>query len=230
MVFLGLYLFLSELEGILYDITTDPALSTWMLLIFILAFLVQLALIITQAVLVYKLVKRRDEHFKRDALLRQGIIEYLDANSIAEQKDINVERWTMNTIDIYCRSDEHERSPATWGVLVGVLAFIPLIGIIFLLYALYFLSKDPTAHEDRQIGFNQQLQISLMKLGKQPLNSIQWAPLPRRSTSVYVILSILTLGFFLPYWWYVVIRDMNDHLAKQWRFENELVEMLQRDG
>jgi hypothetical protein len=190
--------------------------------------LISIALAISHAILVHKLVQRRDEHFRRDAILRQGMEEYLAALSYGRQIDLNVERWTMNTLHIGATTND--RSAGLWAMLVGLIAIIPIIGIIFLFYSQYFLTKDVQEHDEKQRSFNQYFQAGLMKAGKitQPL--IDWPPLPRRDTSAYVILTILTLGLFLPQWWYVNIQDMNTHLKNQTEFENILIKLLQTEG
>lgn len=180
-----------------------------------------------QAVLIYKLVKRRDEHFRRDGLLRQGMIEYLDALSLAEGRDINVERWTMNSM--HYSAGETDRSPMLWALLVGLGVMVPVLGIIVMLYSLHFLTRDVQAHHRRQRDFNHQFQMGMLKLGRINAINYDWQPLPNRDTASYVILVVLTLGFALPYWWYVNILDMNRHLQGQWNFEGRLMEMT-REG
>jgi len=198
------------------------------ILAIVVIFLAVIAMVIVQSVLVYKLVGRRDEHFRRDGLMKQGMIEYLDAMSIKEKKDINVERWTMNSM--HYSTMESDRSPALWAMLVGLIAIIPIIGVFALLYVLYFLTKDVHDHDKRQRDFNFQFQLGMLKLGKIDSISYDWIPLPKRDPGVYVLLSILTLGFFLPYWWYVNIVDMNHHMESQWHFEGQITEIIKEEG
>jgi hypothetical protein len=190
--------------------------------------LISIALAVSHAVLVHKLVQRRDEHFRRDAILRQGMEEYLAALSLGKQVDLNVERWTMNTLHIGATTND--RSAGLWAMLVGLIAIIPIIGIIFLFYSQYFLTKDVQEHDGKQRQFNQYFQAGLMKAGKITQPIADWQPLPKRDISAYVILTILTLGLFLPQWWYVNIQDMNTHLKNQTEFENRLIQLLQTEG
>jgi len=198
--------------------------STGQLILIIAVFLAAVAMVLVMAMLVHKLVNRRDGHFRRDALLKQGMMEYLDALSLRERRDINVERWTMNTM--FHSDPEMERNPGLWALLVGLVVIIPIIGIFATLYCLHFLTKDVHEHDARQSHFNHQFQIGMMKLGKLDTVHYDMAPLPRRDTGAYLILSILTLGFFLPYWWYVNIVDMNTHMRNQWQFESNLMKMI----
>ena len=200
--------------------------STSMLMILSI-FLAVIAMVIVQAALVYKLVRRRDEHFHRDGLMRQGMIEYLDAMSIKEKKDINVERWTMNSM--HYSVTEVDRGPGIWALLVGLVAIIPIMGIFAMLYCLYFLTRDTQLHDQHQRDFNSQFQLGMLKLGKINTVSYDWYPLPKRDSSVYIIMTIFTLGFTLPYWWYVNIVDMNTHFKHQWQFENLIIKMIKEE-
>ncbi len=186
-------------------------------------FLAVIAMVIVQAVLVYKLVGRRDAHFRRDGFMRQGMIEYLDAMSIKEKKDINVERWTMNSM--HYSVIEVDRGAGIWALMVGLIALIPIVGIFAMLYCLHFLTKDTQLHDQRQRDFNYQFQLAMLKQGKIDSISYDWHPLPKRDTSIYIILAIFTLGFALPYWWYVNIVDMNTHFNNQWAFESQIIRM-----
>ena len=113
----------------------------FLLAVILIVLLVSIALAISHAILIYKLVQRRDMHFQRDAILRQGMEEYLAAVSASKQVDLNVERWTMNTLHLGTPSNE--RSAGLWAMLVGLIAIIPIIGIIFL----YVLLGDQKSKE-----------------------------------------------------------------------------------
>ncbi len=187
-------------------------------------FISAVAMVIVMAGLAYKLVKRRDEHFRRDGLLRLGMMEYLDAISVKERRDINVERWTMNTM--FYSDQKGGRGPALWAMMIGLIAIIPIVGVFATLYCLHFLTKDVQDHDRSQNQFNNQFQIGMMKLGKISEIHYDWSPVPTRESGAYILLSILTLGFFMPYWWYVNIVDMNQHLKNQWVFEAQLIKMV----
>jgi hypothetical protein len=206
-----------------YDIG-DPA----MLALIILLVMAAMALVVLHGMLVHRLVARRDEHFKRDAILRLGMEEYLYALSLGSKVDLNVERWTMATISQ--GASDYERSPLTWAMLVSLIAVIPLIGVLLLLYCQAFLTRDLMDHEDRQRAHLHFFHQGLLKSGRANSPLIDWKPLPRRDVAVYIIMTALTLGFFLPYWWYVNITDMNEHFKAQRGFEDRLLAMLQADG
>ena len=190
-------------------------------------FLAAIAMVIVQSILIYKLVKRRDEHLRRDGFMRQGMIEYVGAMSIKEKKDINVERWTMNSM--HYSIIETDRGAGIWALMVGLISIIPILGTIVLMYCLHYLTVDAQLHDKRQRDFNYQFQMSMYKLGKINSISYDWYPLPKRDTAIYIILTIFTLGFALPYWWYVNIVDMNTHFNNQWKFESEIIQMIKEE-
>ncbi len=195
----------------------------------IIGFVLQILYTIVQSYLIYYLVLRMDEHFERDGLLRNGLLEFIDARSMAGNVDTNVERWTMNTIGMNTSVKEGKKGAMTWAILMGVFSFMPFIGTLFLLYVMHFLSERLIDHDFNQLNFNQMLNGALVKLGKPIAVSGTWPHTPRRSTGLYIILTIITLGFFLPYWWYVVIKDWNIHFQNQWRFEDEALSIMTRD-
>ncbi|MEI6797346.1 MAG: DUF4234 domain-containing protein, partial [Methanomassiliicoccales archaeon] len=55
-----------------------------------------------------------------------------------------------------------------------------------------------------------------------------WKTLPERSFVIYLVLTIVTLGLFMFYWVYVIIKDMNEHMKNQWAFEDQLLREMNR--
>jgi hypothetical protein len=167
----------------------------------------------------YLLIKRRSTHFRRDATLRSGIIEYLKARATGQKVDINSEVATMNVVHSESLGEEREKSAVVWIVLS-----IVTLGILGL-YVLYFLTKDPPNHDHRQLAFMQQAQSAASKLGM-TIVVPTWKSLPDRSFFLYFILTIITAGFFGIYWYYVLIKDFNEHFKAQWVFEDQLVSTI----
>lgn len=93
------------------------------------------------------------------------------------------------------------------------------------IYVLYFLTKDPPNHDRRQLSFMQQVQSAGSKLGMY-LVVPTWKSLPPRSFAIFLILIIFTFGLFAFYWFYVLIKDFNDHFMAQWQFENQLISSI----
>jgi len=167
----------------------------------------------------YLLIKRRSAHFRRDATLRSGIIEYLKARAASQKVGIDSEVATMNVVHSESLGEEREKSAVVWIVLS-----IVTLGILGI-YVLYFLTKDPPNHDHRQLAFMQQAQSAASKLGVTMVVPT-WKSLPDRSFFLYFVLTIVTAGFFGIYWYYVLFKDFNEHFKAQWVFEDQLVSTI----
>ena len=101
-----------------------------------------------------------------------------------------------------------------------------LIVFVLNMYLFYFLMKTIYEHDNRWNMFAQQTQYAMYKLGYQ-IGPPYWAPLPNRSFVLYLILTIIISPFIL-YWWYVLIKDPNQHFKNQWHFEDQIAASLGR--
>src|SRR5256885_11999935 len=87
----------------------------------------------------YRLIRRMNWHFRRDRMLREGLINYvrgLAAERGLESK-MTIELATMTAIHSEANGEEDEKSPVLW-VVLSIITF-GLLG----LYVWYFLTKDP---------------------------------------------------------------------------------------
>jgi hypothetical protein len=175
------------------------------------------------AVLNYRLINRQNQHAKREEVLRGALLEYVKSKS--QEKNLaqllSSQIATMESIQYDARSREHETS----AILFAVLIIIPIIGLIFLLYVLYILTDFPYQHDRRWHAFTQQAQSAASHLGMTVILP-SWRTLPERSFFIYLILTILTCGLFLIYWYYVLIKDLNDHFGAQWQFEDQIASQM----
>lgn len=168
----------------------------------------------------YKLIRRRNDHFRRDRMLRDGLINYvrgLAAERGMETK-MSTELATMTSIHSEANGEEDEKSAVLW-IILSIISF-GLLG----LYVWYFLTKDPHKHDVRQLAFMQQVQSAFSKLEKTVVFPF-WKSLPSRSFFLYLVLTWLT-GLFGLYWNYVLITDFNDHFRAQWQVEDQLLANL----
>ncbi len=168
----------------------------------------------------YKLIKRRNGHFRRDRLLREGLINYVRglATERAMEVKMSTELATMTSIHSEANGEEDEKSPVLW-IVLSIITF-GLLG----LYVWYFLTKDPHNHDVKQLAFMQQVQSAFSKLEKTVVFPF-WKSLPGRSFFLYLVLTWLT-GLFGLYWNYVLITDFNDHFRAQWQVEDQLLANL----
>ena len=168
----------------------------------------------------YKLIRRRSEHFRRDKILREGLLTYI--RGVASERGIepqmSMEIATMMTVHSESSGDEDEKSAVLW-IILSIITF-GLVGI----YVSYFLTKDPHNHDVRQLAFMQQVQNSFSKFQKTIVFPF-WKAMPSRSFFLYLILTWIT-GFFVLYWNYTLISDFNEHFKAQWQIEDQLIQNL----
>lgn len=169
----------------------------------------------------YKLIRRRSEHFRRDRILREGLIFYI--RGIASERGIegqmSTELATMTAIHSEANGEEDEKSAMLW-IILSIITF-GLLG----LYVSYFLTKDPHNHDVRQLVFMQQVQSAFSKLQKTIVFPF-WKAMTGRSFFLYLVLTVLTGGLFALYWVYVLISDFNMHFRAQWQIEDQLLPNL----
>jgi hypothetical protein len=168
----------------------------------------------------YKLIRRRSEHFRRDRILREGLITYIRgvASERGIEAQLTTEIATMMTVHSESNGEEDEKSAILW-IILSIIT-LGLVGI----YVSYFLTKDPHGHDVRQLAFMQQVQSSFSKFGKTIVFPF-WKAMPGRSFFLYLILTWIT-GLFALYWDYVLISDFNGHFKAQWQIEDQLVPVL----
>ncbi|MGD0056855.1 MAG: DUF4234 domain-containing protein [Methanomassiliicoccales archaeon] len=175
------------------------------------------------ALLNYKLINRQNQHMKREEVMRGALIEYIKSNS--QEKNLSQllssQIATMESIQYDARSRERETSP----VLFAILILIPVVGLIFLLYVLYVLTDFPYQHDRRWHAFTQQAQSAASHLGMTVILP-SWKTLPERSFFIYFVLTLITCGLFLIYWYYVLIKDLNNHFSAQWQFEDQIASQM----
>jgi hypothetical protein len=169
----------------------------------------------------YKLIRRLNDHFRRDRMLRDGLINYVRglATERGMEAKMSTELATMTSIHSEANGEEDEKSAVLW-IILSIISF-GLLG----LYVWYFLTKDPHKHDVRQLAFMQQVQSAFSKLEKTVVFPF-WKSLPGRSFFLYLVLTWLTGGLFGLYWNYVLITDFNDHFRAQWQVEDQLLANL----
>jgi len=174
-------------------------------------------------VLIYKLVKRRNTHFKRQIFLFEDILAA--AQSIASKKGIDAEvtlaSCTRTLREI--KADEIEKGAVLWAFLSA----IPWIGALARWYVYYFLMKDFYKHERREDGFWEDISKILDKCGIAFSIPRRMETIPNRSFVLYLILTIITFDLFGIYWLYVLLNDPNQHFKYHMQIEDQLLSTLE---
>jgi len=165
--------------------------------------------------LLYKLIKRRNEHFHTQSLLREDLMKFIQKR--AEAKGAKVE---LDSLERAFREDareEAEKGAALWAIL-------SLATGIAVLYVFYFLMKDFYGHEKREDAFWETIATNLGLVGVSFTLPVPTRRnlLPQRSFAKYLVLTIITLGIFAFYWVYILIRDPNEHFREHRNLESQL--------
>jgi hypothetical protein len=172
-------------------------------------------LIILVAVMIFKLVKRRNLHFNRQILLYEDLVSV--TKEVASRKNIDVSI-LINNMDRNLREarfEELEKNATLWALLSYTL--------FGMWYAGYFLMKDFYRHERREDVFVQDLLRTFYALGI-PINlPYRTSPTPERSFALYIVLTIFTASIFSVYWVYVLVSDPNNHFRQQMLIEDTIM-------
>jgi predicted permease len=182
-------------------------------LLFLLSFIVSL-------VLMYKLVKRRNTHFKRQSFLFEDIIAAVKAIAKKKGIDVTVEFSSFERTLREARAEETEKGAVLWAILSAII-------ILAQWYVYYFLMKDFYKHERREDGFWEDLRRTLDKCGVTFSIPRRTEATPDRSFVLYLILNIITLGLFGIYWIYVLLKDPNQHFRYHMQIEDQLLSTLE---
>lgn len=173
-------------------------------------------------ILTYKLVNRRNTHFKRQIFLYEDILSIL--KEIASKKEVNadaeitsVERTLRET-----KMEETEKGAVLWAILSAII-------FIATWYVNYFLMKDFYKHERREEAFWEDISRVLSKCGITFTPPRRMKPIRNRSFVLYLIVSIITLGIFGIYWIYVLLADPNEHFKHHIGIEDELLKVLESE-
>jgi uncharacterized protein DUF4234 len=184
-----------------------------------LAYFLYFVVLILVAVLIFKLVSRRNTHFNRQILLQEDIIRM--AMEMATKKGVDVS-FFLNNMDRNVREarlEEVEKNATLWAFLV----FLSGLGM---LYAGYFLMKDFFKHERREDLFINDMLRTFSAVGV-PINfPYRNPPIPDRSFALYFVLTLITASIFSVYWVYVLVSDPNNHFRQQMLMEDTIMAQL----
>ncbi len=173
-------------------------------------------------VLIYRLVRRRNHHFRRQILLFEDIGATI--RKITTKKGIDAE-FDLGALDravkeIRAEETESEKSAMLWAL------FSPF-NPIAILYVYYFLMKDFNKHERREDALWAETRRILDKAGIKLEIPARTNPLLERSFALYMILTIITLGLFGIYWLYALLKDPNTHFEYHAKMEDQVVSVLE---
>lgn len=199
-------------------VTTQYALLLFSSILFI--YLIAIVCYILFLILIYKFVKRRNTHFKRQIFLFEDVVAAVKAIAAKKGVDVEVGLASGERTVREAKAEETEKSAMLWAILSVVTG-------LALWYVWYFLMKDFYKHERREDGFWEDISRLLDKCGIKFSVPRRMETLPERSFVLYLILTIITLGFFGIYWLYVLLKDPNQHFRYHIQIEDQLLSNLE---
>jgi len=191
-------------------------------------FLSLIIAILLFAIFNYKLLKRMDDHRMRETALRMAIISYLKDKGAESQKAqlISNEITALESINQEAMYKEMERTPILWTVI----SLIPFLNY----FVMYIIAEFPFDHDKRWHAFTQYTQAACQKLGINIMTP-SWSTIKERPNIilliVVIVLSIISgaqiIALILTIcWYYIMIKDLNEHFQAQWQFEDQLLSQL----
>lgn len=194
------------------------------------------------AYVLYRLVRRRNTHFGRQSMLYEDLEKAAREVSGKKGIDVSVQLNNLNLLRREAQLDETPRDPVLWSVILVFAAGFAntfssfnltggpvstfgaaLIPAFAMYYVYYFLMKDMFRHERREDWFFAEFTRIFAALGVNIAFPQRLSPIPDRSLIVYIILTIITVGFFGVYWVYVLISDPNNHFRYQSMVEDTIM-------
>lgn len=170
--------------------------------------------------IVYILIRRRNDHFQRSLRLFEVFTR------IAEKLGFKRASTLKLRLEELRRASGSTRH-ATVNAMFAVLA--PLV--LPVVYTFNFLNKDFARHSQAERKYLEELAEELRECCSQlAVEPKELALVPRRSTLLYTLLSILTAGLFLVYWVYTLTVDPNRHFESHQLLERKILEALKEVG
>lgn len=171
-------------------------------------------------ILVYRLARRRNDHFRRQGFLFEDLVAATRAIAARKGADVEIGLASCERAVREAKAEETEKNAVLWAIL-------SVITGIALFYVWYYLMKDFYKHERREDGFWEDLSKTLDKSGVKFSVLRRTQPLLERSFVLYFILTLVTLGLFGIYWVYVLLKDPNEHFRYHVQIEDQLLATLE---
>lgn len=161
---------------------------------------------------IYRWIKRRNEHFERSLLYYETLVE------LAEKLDFKrgvILKSRLNEL----REINRKMRSALANTILTILPF-------YIYYVYHFLNKDFAKHSEREKLFLAELFDELRERFPSFTRRIdEVVSVPERSTLLYLILTWVT-GLFLIYWVYTLTKDPNKHFESHYVIERDVLVAL----
>ncbi|MEM3806103.1 MAG: hypothetical protein QXV08_08615 [Desulfurococcus sp.] len=187
------------------------ALTAMGFVIYILAILIAILL---NFYIVYKWIKRRNDHFARTLMFFENLVEIADLLKFRRSHEMKSRLNELREINSHVKS----------ALANTILTIIPL----YIFYVYHFLNKDFAEHSEKE----KLLLAEFFDEVREKIPSFtrrieEFNIVPDRSTLLYLILTIIFPVFSI-YWVYTLTKDPNKHFESHSVLERELVTALKQ--
>jgi hypothetical protein len=177
---------------------------------------------IVSLIIIYKLVKRRNMHFQRQIFFYEDALGVLKEITSKKEVSAEVETAMLERTLREAKVEETEKNAVLWAILSAIV-------FIASWYVYYFLMKDFYKHERREDVFFEDVWRVLSKSKIAFTLPKRINPIPERNFILYLILTIITIGIFGIYWFYVLLMDPNKHFKHHIELEDEVLKVLESE-
>lgn len=160
-------------------------------------------------IMIYFLIKRRNDHFSRQERLETLILSRLGQFSKGKSRHPNSAPVSAKT-----ENPKFVRNAQEWAL--STLLLFPAF------YVFYFLRIDLQKHEEHEHAFLTET-ISLAQGLGLSISLDGFSATNKFALDRYLALTIITCGFAAVYWLYRIFNDYNQHFKMQWKLEDDLL-------
>jgi len=159
--------------------------------------------------MIYFLIKRRNDHFSRQERLEPLILGRLRQLSKEKPRQQNAA-----SVSAKAESQKFFRNAQAWAL--STLLIFPAF------YVFYFLEMDLQKHEEHEHAFLTET-ISLAHDSGLNIDLDVFAATKKFALARYLVLTVITCGFAAVYWLYRIFNDYNQHFKRQWKLEDDFL-------
>ncbi len=164
----------------------------------------------------YYLIDRRNGHFRRQQQLFLTLTEYLSSRGKGTGSGSIVRLAQLSEDSVF---EERDKPAGVWAIMY--LFVTPIVGLL----VAYSLTQDLRKHDDLQSAYQATLVSGFTETGLQLPAFAEYRP-HKRDPVLFIILTAVTAGLFWVYWFYILLKDYNEHFQEQARFEDQILSVL----
>lgn len=171
---------------------------------------------------VYGLLSRQNKHGERQEAILAEIVRAIRTQESSDNIVVQLPLSSVEQDQHILLEKTHEHSAILWSALV----LIPYLGWLFLMIALYLLTRTSNLHDRIEKQLFEDVDRTLVASGFKSFNQVGRVPSSRNS-GAYLAASLATLGVIALAWLYVLIIGEDAHYYYHSNIESELATSLQ---